>query len=149
VRAIDFDPGNVALLDEMQDVAELLPSLTMRRDLPSSRMGIFVQGLAFDFTPLVLAWNRSHFPSAYQCMVTWDHQSSELLERCRPSLDELILVPQPENLGLMNRNVILRSARLGVQRLADKGIEFAVRCRSDNILHGSLHQALNGLFSHG
>ena len=149
VRAIDFDPGNVALLDEMQDVAELLPSLTMRRDLPSSRMGIFVQGLAFDFTPLVLAWNRSHFPSAYQCMVTWDHQSSELLERCRPWLDELILVPQPENLGLMNRNVILRSARLGVQRLADKGIEFAVRCRSDNIVHGSLHQALIGLFSHG
>ncbi|HBO0857340.1 TPA: hypothetical protein RQ911_000724 [Pseudomonas aeruginosa] len=149
VRAIDFDPGNAALLDEMQDIAELLPSLTMRRDLPSSRMGIFVQGLAFDFTPLVLAWNRSHFPSAYQCMVTWDHQSSELLERCRPWLDELILVPQPENLGLMSRNVILRSARLGVQHLADKGIEFAVRCRSDNILHGSLHQALNGLFSHG
>ncbi|MGV8546425.1 hypothetical protein ACV35P_31875, partial [Pseudomonas aeruginosa] len=110
---------------------------------------MFIQGLVFVFTWLVLSCNRSHFPSAYQCIVTWDQQFSELLKRCRPWLDELILGPQPENLGLMKRNVILRSALLGVQRLADKGIEFAVRCRSDNILHVSLHQTLKGLFSHG
>ena len=42
------------------------------------------------------------------------------------------LVPQPENLGLMNRNESC-VRHVCVQRLADKGLEFAVRCRSDNI----------------
>lgn len=148
VRALDFDLESAAMLDELQAVSTLLPSLDIRRSLLHKKIGIFVQGVAFDCTPLILAWNRLHFPFAYQCMVTWDHQSSELLDRCRPWLDELILVPQPENFGLMNRNAVLRSARLGAEHLAEQGIEFAVRCRSDNILHGSIYGAINALFSH-
>ena len=60
VRAIDFDPGNVALLDEMQDVAEHSKS-DDEADPP--RVGwVLVQGLAFDFTPLVLALEPLAFP---------------------------------------------------------------------------------------
>ncbi|PPT97879.1 WavE lipopolysaccharide synthesis family protein [Xanthomonas arboricola] len=146
VRAVDYDQGSVALLQELQDVSGLLPELQLSRRLTAPDTGIFVQGLAFEFTPLVLAWNRLHFPWAYQCMVTWDHQSSALLDRCRPWLDALILVPQPDNVGLHYRNTVLRSARLGVEHLAAQGIEFAVRCRSDNVLTGSICEAVNTHF---
>jgi len=146
VRAVDYHDADVALLEELQDVSNLLPELRLSHSLQAPKTGIFVQGLAFDFTPLVLAWNRLHYPTAYQCMVTWEHQSGALLDRCRPWLDELILVPQPDNLGLHYRNAVLRSARLGVEHLAQKGIAFAVRCRSDNILHGSIHQAIDAYF---
>ncbi|WP_244665562.1 WavE lipopolysaccharide synthesis family protein [Xanthomonas phaseoli] len=143
VRAVDCDESSIALLQELQDFSRLLPQLHLSRQLTKADTGIFVQGLAFDFTPLVLAWNRLRFPWTYQCMVTWDHQPSALLDRCRPWLDELILVPQPDNLGLQYRNAVLRSARLGVEHLAEQGIDFAVRCRSDNVLTGSTHDAIN------
>jgi hypothetical protein len=146
VRAVDFSEDNIAILDELQEISSLLPDLRMSRTLASPKTGIFVQGQAFDLTPQVLAWNRLRFPSAYQCMVTWDHQRSDLLDRCRPWLDELVLVPEPENLGLFYCNAQLRSARLGVEHLADKNIEFAVRCRSDHILTGSLHEVINHRF---
>jgi hypothetical protein len=148
VRAVDGREADIALLDELQEVSNLLPELRLSRSLQAPTTGIFVQGLAFDFTPQVLAWNRLHYPAAYQCMVTWEHQSEQLLERCRPWLDALILVPQPDNLGLFYRNAVLRSARLGVEHLARKGVAFAVRCRSDNILHGSIHKAIDAYF-HG
>ncbi|USJ00564.1 WavE lipopolysaccharide synthesis family protein [Xanthomonas prunicola] len=146
VRAVEYDQGSIALLQELQDFSRLLPELQLSRQLTKADTGIFVQGLAFDFTPLVLAWNRLRFPWAYQCMVTWDHQPSALLDRCRPWLDKLILVPQPDNLGLHYRNAVLRSARLGVEHLAEQGIKFAVRCRSDNVLNGSIHDAINTYF---
>ncbi|PPU25984.1 WavE lipopolysaccharide synthesis family protein [Xanthomonas arboricola] len=143
VRAVDYDQGSIPLLQELQDFSSLLPELQLSRRLKSPDTGIFVQGLAFDYTPLVLAWNRLRFPWAYQCMVTWDHQPRALLDRCRPWLDALILVPQPDNLGLHYRNAVLRSARLGAEHLAEQGIEFAVRCRSDNVLTGSVREAIN------
>ncbi len=146
VRAVDYDQGSIPLLQELQDFSSLLPELQLSRRLKSPDTGIFVQGLAFEFTPLVLAWNRLRFPWAYQCMVTWDHQPSALLDRCRPWLDVLILVPQPDNLGLHYRNAVLRSARLGAEHLAEQGIEFAVRCRSDNVLTGSTNDAINANF---
>lgn len=150
VRSINFNDGSNASLDELQDLAGLLPGLSLQH--PQSiqpKAGIFVQGLAFDFTPLILASHRLRFPSVHQCMVTWDHQPRELLDRCREWLDELILVPQPENLGLFNRNAVLRSARIGAEHLAGKNIEFAVRCRSDNLLTGSIYEAINKFFSRG
>lgn len=149
VRALDLGFETADLLDELYDVQALLPTLEVKRQVQSKKLGIFIQGLAFDCTPLVLAWNRLQFPSAYQCMVTWDHQSKELLDRCRLWLDELILVPQPTNMGFYYRNAVLRSARLGIEHLAAQGIEYAVRCRSDNVLHGSIQKAINGLFSRG
>lgn len=148
VQAMAFDESSIALIDELQDIARLHPTLAIRRTLPAQpKTGIFIQGLVFEFTPLVLAWNRLHFPSAYQCMVTWDHQPRELLDRCRPWLDRLMLVKQPENLGLLHRNAVWRSARLGAEHLDEQNIEFAVRCRSDNILRGSIHEAIQALFS--
>ncbi|MFA1288081.1 hypothetical protein ACDJ03_09745 [Xanthomonas axonopodis pv. nakataecorchori] len=146
VRAVDYDQSSIVTLQELQKLAGLLPDLRISRRLISPEAGIFVQGLASDFTPLVLAWNRLHFPDVYQCMVTWDHQSEELLDRCRPWLDKLILVPQPENLGLHYRNAVLRSARLGAEHLAEHGIPVAVRCRSDNVLTGSVHKVIDAYF---
>ncbi|WP_343740671.1 WavE lipopolysaccharide synthesis family protein [Delftia tsuruhatensis] len=151
MRAVELDVGDVPLMDELQERQRLMDGLSMARSLKGTpKAGIFVQGLAFDFTPQVLAWNRMRFPSAYQCMVTWDHQPRELLDRCRPWLDALILVAQPENKGRHNTNYIARSARLGVEHLAQKGIEYAVRCRSDNLLTGSsIHEAIQHFFAGG
>lgn len=149
VCVIDFDLGNVVLFDEMQDVVELFLSLMMRCDLFFSWMGIFVQGLVFDFMLLVLVWNCLYFLFVYQCMVIWDYQFSELFECCCFWLDELILVLQLENFGLMNCNVILCLVCLGVQCLVDKGIEFVVCCCSDNIFYGLFYQVFNGFFLYG
>lgn len=148
IQALTFGESHIELFDELQDLSSIFSTLNVQRALPSPpRTGIFIQGLAFNHTPYVLAWNRMHFPSAYQCMVTWDHQPAELLDRCRTWLDNLILVPQPSNVGHMYRNAVARSARLGVEHLARQNIEFSVRCRSDNILHGSIHAAYQALFS--
>lgn len=151
MRAMDFELGDIPLMNELQERQNMMTEVSMQRTLNGvPRAGIFVQGLVFDFTPQVLAWNRMRFPSAYQCMVTWEHQSEDLLDRCRPWLDELIMVPQPENKGRHNTNYIARSARIGVEHLAEKGIEFAVRCRSDNILTGSsLHESIDHFFADG
>lgn len=149
VKAISFDEDG-SLIDEILEFTQLQRSLSLTRTLPAKpRAGIFVQGLIDPCTPMALAWNRTHFPAAYQCMVTWEHQPVDLIERCRPWLDRLILMPQPENRGHHNRNAVWRSARHGVQHLAEQGIEFAIRCRSDNILSGSIGGAIDRHFSWG
>ena len=140
---------DAALLAEMEEFRQLELAPVARRWKQPPRTGIFVQGMAMEHTPYVLAWNRMHYPHAYQCMVTWEHLAPELLNRCRPWLDRLILVPPPEHTGLLYLNAGLRSARLGVEHLAEQGIEFAVRSRSDCILAGSLHQVIDKHFSRG
>lgn len=149
IKAISFDQDG-ALLDELLEFSQLQDSLSLRRTLPANpRAGIFVQGKIDPCTPMALAWNRNHFPAAYQCMVTWEHQDRSLIDRCRPWLDQLILVPQPVNLGPHYGNAVWRSARLGTTHLAEQGIEYAVRCRSDNILTGSINEAIHHHFAYG
>lgn len=138
-----------ALLMEMEEFRQLEITPFVRKWKHPPRLGIFIQGMAMEHTPYVLAWNRLHYPDAYQCMVTWDHLDPALLDRCRPWLDQLTLVPPPQHPGLLYLNATLRSARLGVEHLAQKSIEFAIRCRSDCILSGSLHRVIERHFSRG
>lgn len=138
---------DVGLITEMEEFRQLELLPVVRKWNKQPRIGIFIQGMAMQHTPYILAWNRFHYPDAYQCMVTWDHVESKLLDLCRPWVDELILVPPPLNPGRLYLNAILRSARLGVEHLTDKGIEFAVRCRSDCVFSGSLHQVIERHFS--
>jgi hypothetical protein len=138
---------DVALVTEMEEFRQLELAPVVRKWKRAPRLGIFIQGMAMEHTPYVLAWNRFHHPDAYQCMVTWDHLDPNLLDRCRPWLDQLTLVSAPQHPGLLYLNAGLRSARLGVEHLAEQGIEFAVRCRSDCILSGSLQQVIERHFS--
>lgn len=138
-----------ALFTEMESFRHLALAPVIRQWKKPPRLGIFVQGMAMEHTPYVLAWNRMHHPDAYQCMVTWDHLDPDLLDRCRPWLDRLILAPAPEHPGLLYLNAGLRSARLGVEHLEEQGLEYAVRCRSDCILSGSLHRVVERHFSRG
>ncbi|GGC14558.1 hypothetical protein GCM10007205_24260 [Oxalicibacterium flavum] len=151
VVAMDFNYDNATVIREYQSVAEMVPRMSFQRKLGHTpKFGIFVQGLAFPCTPAVLAWNRLRFPDAYQCMTTWDHLPDELLDRCRPWLDELILVPQPEHRGPKDhRNYVFRSARISLEHLAEKNIEFAIRCRSDNFLTGSIQSVVDKFFVKG
>ncbi|MFG0595618.1 hypothetical protein ACF8OH_13500 [Delftia sp. WSY_9] len=147
VNACTLEVNDGALLTEMDDFRNLNITPIQRKWKSRARFGIFIQGMAMAHTPYVLAWNRMHHPHAYQCMVTWDHLDPALLERCRAWVDKLILVPQPENTGILFLNTALRSARIGVEHLAEQGIEFSVRCRSDNILAGSLNEVVERHFS--
>ena len=148
VNACSLD-GDSALFVQMEAFRQLELTTLIRQWKKPPHIGIFIQGMAMEHTPYVLAWNRLHHPDAYQCMVTWDHLDPDLLDRCRPWLDHLILVPPPESPGLLYLNHGLRSARLGVEHLAKKGIEYSVRCRSDCILSGSLHRVIEKNFSRG
>ncbi|MCC4625305.1 hypothetical protein [Xanthomonas hortorum] len=42
VRAVDYDHGSIALLQELQDLSSLLPELQVSRRLKSPDTGIFV-----------------------------------------------------------------------------------------------------------
>lgn len=150
MRALEFDIEKAPLIEELQERKKLLSSGMAIQGVKSnkSKFGIFYQGLAFEFTPQVLAWNRLKFPSAYHCMATWDNQSKDLLDQCRPWLDKLLLIPEPDGGGgIRNLNYILRSARAGIEHLSDQGVKFSVRCRSDNIITGgSINCAVEKLF---
>lgn len=108
--------------------------------------GIFVQGLIYEYTPQILAWNKMHNPDAFQCMVTWNNQPTELIEKCLPWLDHIELIEEPVNLGPLFFNAILRACRIGAECLSKKGIEYAIRTRSDQVLVGSVHGILNKYF---
>lgn len=110
-------------------------------------IGIFVQGLIEEYTPQVLAWNKLHNPDVFQCMVTWDHQSKERIELCLPWLDHIELVKEPKNLGPFFFNAILKSCKIGAKAICDRGIKYAVRTRSDQILVGSVHSVIEKYFS--
>ena len=56
----------------------------MRRDLPVDGA---VQGLAFDFTPLVLAWEPLAFPARLPVHGDLTISPANCSERCRPWLD--------------------------------------------------------------
>lgn len=137
-----------SLMNEIEEFSSLdiQPFAVKRKKKPS--IGIFIQGMATEETPFVLAWNRMHHPHAYQCMATWDHVPQDLLDRCRPWLDHLILTPQPENTGYLYTNAAMRSARKGVEHLSDQGIPFAIRARSDSLLVGSSNKIIEKYFSH-
>lgn len=113
------------------------------------RIGIFFQGMASRHTPYVLAWHRLHFPDAYLCMATWDHVDPDVVAQCRPWLDHLQLAPPPADPGRLYLNAGLRSARLGLEHLAEVGVEFSVRGRTDCVLTGSIHRVLERYFSRG
>ena len=148
IRALDFSE-NDGLFAEIEDFKNsgIQPIVLNRKQSP--RIGIFIQGMATEETPFVLAWNRVHHPYAYQCMVTWDHLEPKLLEKCRPWLDQLILTPQPQKTGYLYMNAGLRSARMGVEHLVSQGIEYAVRGRSDSLLKGSLHNLIEKHYARG
>jgi hypothetical protein len=136
------------LYQEIQDFQNLNIQPLERKWKNAPKFGIFVQGMATKETPFVLAWNRLHHPHAYQCMATWENLDVELLEKCRPWLDKLILAPQPENIGHLYINSGQRSARLGIEHLATQGIEYAVRTRTDCILRGSVRKVIERHFQH-
>lgn len=148
--ALEFGLENAPLYEELQDRRSLLEAGMHIENIKNSKpkFGIFYQGLAFNFTPQVLAWNRLKYPSAYHCMATWVNQPKELLDQCRPWLDKLILIPEPDgSKGLPNLNYILRSARYGIEHLSEMDIDFSVRCRSDNIILGnSINCAIENIF---
>lgn len=151
IRAIDFSSEYTSLINELTAYSEEFQNYHFhieKRDVNSKKFGIFYQGLAFDFTPLVLAWNRIKYPTAYHCMVTWDHQDKNLLSQCEKWLDNLILIPQPnENLGIKNMNYVLRAAKVGAEDLYKRNIDFSIRCRSDNIIiSGSIYKSAEDLF---
>lgn len=148
MRVIEFGFEKTGVIADLQERLTTLSDFCVSRKLVKKpKVGIFVQGLPFEVTPQVLMWNRTRFPAAYQCMVTWDNQPEGILERCRPWLDKLILVPRPENPGRSKINYTLRSARLGIEHLAEQGIEYAIRCRSDNILaFGCVYKAIEEIF---
>jgi len=151
--ALNFDIKRSPLIDELQEQRELL-ALGMKLKKPSrknTKFGIFYQGLAFNFTPQVLAWNRLKYPAAYHCMATWNHQPKKILDQCRPWLDKLILIPEPDgNKGIKNLNYVIRSARHGIEHLSEMNIDFSIRCRSDNIIIGdSINHATEELFGGG
>jgi hypothetical protein len=109
--------------------------------------GIVVQGLIYEYTPKILAWNKLKYPDSYQCMVTWDHQPTSLIEKCLPWLDELKLVKQPEVLGPFLFNTSIKSCKIGLQIIADKNIKYSVRTRSDSLLVGSIYSVLDKYFT--
>lgn len=151
MRAIEFGFDNIGVIEDLQERVNTIGSISFsKKFLKNPKVGIFIQGLPFEVTPQVLMWNKMRFPAAYQCMTTWEEQSSEILDRCRPWLDKLILVPKPENPGRSKINYTLRSARYGIEHLAEQGVEYAVRCRSDNILaFGCIYKAIEDLFGNG
>lgn len=149
VRAIDFR-DNYPEIDEFKRFSEIFNELTfVRKPIDRADLGIFTQGPIFPYTPLTLAYQRLRNPSAYSCFVTWDHQSPEQIAACVPWVDSVLTIRQPENLGLGNRNAILRSSRVGAEHLANEGIKYAVRCRSDAVINGSIYSALHEMYDDG
>jgi hypothetical protein len=149
VNGWELSPNRVEI-DEVCELNSLLSGLAFtKRSSEIERLGIFTQGPIFDYTPLALAQNRLQHPTAYHCLVTWDHQPNHLLEKCAPWVDRIITLPQPENLGNGHSNAILRSARAGAECMAERGVRYAVRCRSDAVIIGSVNKAISRMFGDG
>lgn len=142
--------GRHAEVDQLQAFARAFPSLNLQRSAPAEvpSLGIFSQGPIFDYTPMVLAWQRMAYPEAYQCLVTWEHMPEASVAACRPWVDRIVTIAQPQNM-VDSRNAIIRSARAGAEHLAEVGVKFAVRNRSDAVITGSLYRAVEELFDDG
>ena len=149
VTAWNFSPDTVEI-DEVCELNSALSGISFaKRSAEIERLGIFTQGPIFDCTPLALARNRLQYPTAYHCFVTWDHQPKHLIEKCAPWVDRIITLPQPENLGMGHRNAMLRSARAGAECMAQRGVRYAVRCRSNAVITGSVGKAIWRMFGDG
>ncbi|MFY7854265.1 MAG: hypothetical protein ACOVQ6_21100 [Brevundimonas sp.] len=136
-------------ISELQDLARGIQTMTVQRPTPRNpQIGIFTQGPIFPCTPLVLAQQRLHYPGAYTCFVTWDHQAGSLIDSCAPRVDHVITIPQPP-LVVDPRNPNLRSCRAGAEHIATRGVRYAVRTRSDHALTGSLYRAIDHVFEDG
>ncbi len=118
-----------------------------QKSLKNPLFGIVVQGLIYDYTPQILAWNKLRNPDSYQCMVTWDHQSKNIIDKCLPWLDELKLVKQPDILGPFLFNTSIRSCKIGLDLIAKNNINYAVRTRSDSFIVGSIYSILEKYFT--
>jgi hypothetical protein len=150
VPAMTFHPPwQPADIAELQAMSRGIRAMTIHRPVPRDpEVGIFTQGPVFPCTPLVLAQQRLHYPDAYTCLVTWDHQPTSVIESCRPWVDHVITIPQPP-LVVDPRNAILRSCRVGAEHIASLGVRYAVRSRTDHALTGSLYRAIRHLFDDG
>jgi len=147
VSAADIN-SDAALSLEVDGFHSNFEYIRYTKKIPENPLfGIVVQGLICDYTPQVLAWNKFRYPDSYQCMVTWDHQPKGLIEKCLPWLDELELVKQPDVLGPFLFNTSIRSCKIGLQKISDKNIKYAVRTRSDSLLIGSIYSVLEKYFT--
>lgn len=137
-------------IDQLQAFSRVFEGLSLQRKPPvrTPSLGIFVQGPVFPYTPMALAWQRMACPEAHLCFVTWDHQSAASLDACRPWVDAVITLPQPQNM-VDSRNAIIRSAKAGARHLAEVGVPYSVRMRSDTVVTGSLYRAVEELFDDG
>lgn len=152
VCAVDHGYGACPTLAEVQELAPLVNgglSFDKPRLDKRPKLGIFMQGPAFDFTPLGLAHTRMKYPAAHLGFVTWNNQDPQKIERCRPWVDEIILLDPPVKKVGGYVNHITRSCMAGAQHMLDQGVEYVVRMRSDAILTGSIYQALDRLYADG
>ncbi|AVS75903.1 WavE lipopolysaccharide synthesis family protein [Paracidovorax cattleyae] len=137
-------------IDQLQAFARVFEGLSIQRTTPhrTPSLGIFVQGPVFSYTPMALAWQRMAHPEAYVCLVTWEHQSAASLDACRPWVDAVLTLHQPEAM-VDSRNAIIRSAKAGALHLSEVGVPYAVRMRSDTVITGSLYRTIEELFDDG
>lgn len=150
ILSFDFSDDNDHYLIELDEFFSAFPNQISapQKKLPiSGQIAIFVQGKIEQHTPLTLAWNKQHHPSIPIIYTTWKNQDKNLINACGQWCDEMFLVDEPHHSGIRGLNYTLRSCRHSLEYLKDCGISYAVRCRSDMIIYGSIFNAMRNIYS--
>jgi hypothetical protein len=151
--AIGFGVDPIPLIDELQQLIrsglmEAGSSLSQIRTAHREN-GFFYQGPLFPYSELALAYQRLKYPYDFHCLVTYTVQDPVLLSQCSRWVDEVILEDDVKNPGPFNRNLMMRTARRGSQRVLERGCKYAVRVRSGNVVFGNLEKYIRRQYGAG
>jgi hypothetical protein len=108
--------------------------LTRKPRAATSRNGIVVQG-PYDpgATPTVLRILATHYPDDWIVWSTWEDTPPEVLEAMGQWCDGVVLSPQPAYAGNVNINLQRRTVLAGLDWLSERGVELAMKVRSDAV----------------
>lgn len=111
------------------------------RPSKSRTTAILMQGPLAPYTPMAIELTRHAAPDTPIIVSTWKTENPELLQQCKPLVDDIILAELPENSGPNGMNLFRQQKGVlsGLQELKKKGFEFALKTRTDTSLYGNLN----------
>lgn len=114
------------------------PPVRAPRHMEVASIGILVQGPVLPhITARVLADSHRRFPFARRVLSTWEGTPPELIAECEPYVDEVVQSPVPACAGAFNTVVQRDSTLAGLAALADQGVRYAFKTRTDQSILGA------------
>ncbi len=85
----------------------------------------------YDFTLESVRMYKKVYPSLTVIVSTWEGEDAKSIDRLREAGAEVVLSAKPAYFGTWNINLQIVSARNGIQRAKDLGIEYTIKSRTD------------------